>query len=174
MRSLLLATLFVTLGGCNLPTVVPEATSTEYKPTGEVQAYDQSASFDAVRVRGVKVNLSKRTDGSWGGTVADRPVDVSVDEGHVRGVDFIVSREETNGSHNVITGQFQGRTLRFEWDENQAIIRTGSKSLTYPGRVVAERVTKYGPRAEFELRGDAGLERAPWPQIAFALIAAFY
>jgi hypothetical protein len=174
MRSSLLVALFVTLGGCTFPTVVPEATSTEYKPTGEVQAYSQNATFDDVRVRGVRVNLAKRTDGSWGGTVADRAVDVSVDEGHIRGVDFVVSREETVGSHNVITGQFQGRIFRFEWDENQALIRTGQKSLTYPGRVVSERATKYGPRAEFELRGDAGLERAPWPQIAFALIGAFY
>jgi hypothetical protein len=175
MRSLMLTGLVVLLGGCAgmFPTTVPEAAG-EYKPTGEVHAYDTTSTFDAVRVRAPRANLTKRTDGSWGGTLGDRGVDVSVDETHIRGAELLLSREDSTANHTVITGQFQGRIFRFEWDEAKALVRTPSKSLTYQGRVVTEGITKYGPQGDLELRGEASLEKAPWPQIAFALIAAFF
>jgi hypothetical protein len=175
MRKLILMTLFVVLAGCTLPTVVPEAQNTEYKVTGEVVAYGRTATFDAYRVRSVNCNLTKRTDGSWGGTFGDqgRAVDVSVDDAHVRGVDFNLNREDSKPGSMIITGQFQGRIFRFEMDANQALVRTSAKSLTYPGRIVGDNVVKYGPMQNLELRGEAGKEAPPWPQIGFALLAAF-
>lgn len=174
MRSLMLTGLVVVLGGCAgmFPATVPEAAG-EYKPTGEVHAYDATATFDAVRVRAPRCNLTKRTDGSWGGTLGDRGVDVSVDDAHIRGAELLLTREESTANHTIITGQFQGRIFRFEMDESKAIVRTPTKSTTYQGRFVSEGVTKYGPQGDMELRGEAGLEKAPWPQIAFALMAAF-
>ena len=177
MRHFLLAVLFVTLFGCiPMPQTVPEAMSTDYKATGEIIAYGASASFDDYRVRSVYCNLSKRTDGSWGGTFGDqqRPLDVSVDEAHVRGVDFNMNREDSKPGSLIITGQFQGRIFRFEMDSTQVVVRTSAKSLTYPGRVVGEDVVKYGPMQDLQLKGEAGKESPPWPQFGFALMAAFH
>ena len=161
----------VALSSCNFPTVVPEALNTEFKATGEVQIYNRGAAFDAYRVRSVKCNLSKRTDGSWGGTLNERPIDVSVTETRVSGVDFIATREKSEGSKTVITGQFQGKIFRFELDENQALIRAPNNSVTLPGRQVSPTQTTYGPQGNLLLKGEAGSDNPPWPQIAFALIA---
>jgi hypothetical protein len=172
MRKLILTTLFVTLFGCNMPTVVPEA-SGEYKSSGEVIAYGRTSSFDAYRVRSTQCNLAKRTDGSWGGTFSDRPLDVSVDDAHARGVDFNLNREDSKPGSLIVTGQFQGRIFRFEMNATQVLVRTPTTSLTYPGRVVGENVVKYGPMQNLELRGEASIEAPPWPQIGFALMCAF-
>jgi hypothetical protein len=174
LRSLLFAAALTVVTGCDLPTVVPEAQSSEYVPLGEVMFRDRGASFDAVRVRSPKCNLAKRTDGSWGGTFADRALDVTVTETTIRGVEFMLTREDSKPGHAIITGQFQGRIYRFELDENQALVRTATTSLTFPGRLIAENVVKYGPMQNLELRGEAGNENPPWPQLGFALMAAFY
>ena len=161
----------VALSSCNFPTVVPEALNTEFKATGEVQLYNRSAAFDAYRVRGVKCNLSKRTDGSWGGTLNERPVDVTVTDTRVSGVDFILTREKSEGNKMVVTGQFQGKIYRFELDENQALIRAPNNSVTLPGRQVSPTQTTYGAQGNLQLKGEAGSDNPPWPQLAFALVA---
>lgn len=159
--------------GCNLAQVVPEALNTEFKPTGEVVFRERTASFDDVRVRAPNCNLTKRTDGSWGGTMRDRALDVSVTETDIRGVDLRVTRSESEKGHLVISGQFLGMIQRFEIDQDKVLVRTQAKSHNLGGRVVSERGAKFGPFQELELRGVAGAENAPWPQIAFALISAF-
>ncbi len=161
------------LGACTLPQVVPEALTTEFKATGEVRAHERTASFDAVRVRNPKMNLTRRTDGSWGGTFADHGVDVSVDETSVRGADFTLSRKDSTPEKLIITGQFQGRIYRFELDAQQAVVRAPNTSLTLLGRTVQDNGVAYGARGELVLLGDAGKEAPPWPQVAFALMAAF-
>ena len=161
----------VALSSCNFPTVVPEALNTEFKSTGEVALYNRSAAFDASRVRSPKANLSKRTDGSWGGTLTDRPVDVSVTDTRITGVDLMLTREKSEGNKMVITGQFQGRIYRFELGDKRAIIRAPNQSVTLDGRQVGPEQTTYGPQGNLQLRGEAGTDDPPWPQIAFALIA---
>jgi hypothetical protein len=155
------------------PTVVPEANN-EFKPTGEVLLYSRTVSFDAVRVRSPDLNMTKRTDGSWGGILENQAVDVSVTENKITGVNFLLTREMSDGKRTVITGQFQGRIYRFEFDENEIMFRAPSKSMTYPGRQVAKDQTTYGPRGDVQLRGEAGSENPPWPQIAFALLALMH
>jgi len=173
MRRTLASALTILACACNMPTVVPEANNTEYKPTGEILAYGRTSSFDAVRVRSVACNIAKRTDGSWGGTFGERALDVSVDDAHVRGVDFNLNKEDSKPGSLIITGQFQGRIFRFEMNEAQVLVRTSATSVTYPGRVLADGVVKYGPQQNLELRGEASQENPPWPQIGFALMAAF-
>jgi hypothetical protein len=160
-------------GGCALPQVVPEALNTEFRPTGTMQMYNRTASFDAVRVRSPKANMSKRTDGSWGGTIEGFAVDVSVTDTMVRGVNLLLTREESTLNHIVITGQFQGRIYRFELDENLALIRTNRTSLTFKTRGPVENGIAYGPLKNLVLQGDAAAESPPWPQFAFALMAMF-
>lgn len=163
--------LAVLASSCTLPQVVPEALNTEFKPTGEVLLYDRTASFDAVRVRSPRINLAQRTDGSWGGVLADRPIDVTVTDKTVRGVEFTLSREASEGNRLVITGQFQGRIYRFEFDDEKALIRGPTTSMNLQNRFVSARQTTYGPQQNLVLRGEAGAENPPWPQFGFALMA---
>lgn len=177
MRSVVLAVVTVVTvvfaGGCTFPQVVPEALKEDYVPTGSLQMYDKSASFDAVRVRAPKANLAKRTDGSWGGVINQVPVDVSVTDTTVRGVAFVLTREDSGPGKLVITGQFQGKIYRFEFDDKLARVRTPSTSLDFQTRSPVEGGLAYGPMKPFVLKGQAAAENPPWPQIAFALIAMF-
>jgi hypothetical protein len=161
------------VAGCALPKTVPEALSPDFKPTGEVSLRGNTASFDAWRVRAPNCNLSKRTDGSWGGTLSERAIDVSATETQIRGVEMTMTREHTPDGKEIITGQFLGKIARFEFDGERAIIRTQRASVTLLGRVVGEQVVSYGSLHELELRGEAGGTTPPWPQMAFALMAAF-
>lgn len=170
MRFLVIGAL---LASTCFPTVVPEANN-EFKATGEVLLYNRSVAFDAVRVRSPQCNMTKRTDGSWGGTFNQVPLDVSVTDSKISGVNFMLTREMSDGKRTVITGQFQGRIYRFEFDDNELMFRAPAKSMTYPGRQVAKDQTTYGPRGDVQLRGEAGGDNPPWPQIAFALMALMH
>jgi hypothetical protein len=164
----------VALSGCAsmFPSVVPEA-SGEYKASGEVQMNRFGSTFDAVRVRSPRCNLAKRTDGSWGGQMDNRPIDVSVEGDKIRGVDIMMDKLESTPDKLIVTGQFRGKIYRFELSNEQALIRTPKVSLTLKGRQVEGETTSYGPLKELTLKGDAGLTTPPWPQIAFALLSAF-
>ena len=166
-RTILLA---LALAGCATTPAAPEP---EFHPTGEVLSYDRNASFDATRVKSVFGNMRMREDGSWGGVLANKGVDVSVDDVTVRGVDLFVSREESRKGKTIITAQIQGNIYRFEFVGDRALIRTPSVSLTFDGRVGGQGYAKYGTMGELTLKGDASKENPPWPQFAFALIAAF-
>lgn len=172
-RALTFAGLLLVCGACALPQVVPEALSTEFKPTGEVVFRERTASFDGSRVRAPACNLSRRTDGSWGGTLGGRALDVSVTPTHVRGVDFVMARDQAEQGKLIITGQYLGRIFRFEVLNDRVVVRTPSNSLTLPGRIVSERGAAYGVMQELQLRGEAGVENQPWPQFGLALMAAF-
>lgn len=160
----------LSLTACTLPAVLPEVNQ-EYKPTGEILLGNRSANFDAVRVRSPRCNLARRTDGSWAGTFDTRPVDVNVYENRLAGIGVQLTKSLENGKL-VITGQVEGRIVRFELDDQRALIRTASGSITLDGRVVGEDLTTYGPRGELQLKGEAGRDVPPWPQFAFALLAA--
>ena len=159
------------LSSCNLPTVVPEALNTEFKPTGEVLLYNRTASFDAYRVRSPKCNLARRTDGSWGGVLATRAIDVSVTDRRISGVELMLTKEVSEDNKLVITGQFQGRIYRFELDDKRAIFRAPNVAFTLDGRQVGTGQTTYGPQGNLQLKGEAGIDTPPWQQIGFALIA---
>ncbi len=154
------------------PKVVPEALS-DFSPTGEISLRSFGASFDKYRIRNPVANLAVRTDGSWAGTLSGTAIDVSVDENTVRGVDFILSRVDSKPGHIVITGQFRGKMLRFEFDDKVALIRTPKFSNTYHGYASQNGVIMYGPGGDVRLKGEAGLPVPPWPQFGLALVAAF-
>ena len=170
MRTLMIVTL-VAFSSCNFPTVVPEALNTEFKPTGEVLLYNRTASFDAYRVRSVKCSISKRTDGSWGGVLAERAIDVSVTPTRISGVDLLLARDTSDPAKIVYTGQFQGRIFRFELDDKRAILRAPSLSFSLDGKQTGPKQTTYGPQGNLQLRGEAADENPPWPQLGLALMA---
>jgi hypothetical protein len=146
------------------------APETPYVPTGEVVLRNRTASFDATRVRSPYMNLSRRSDGSWGGVIKEYPVDFSVTDTRISGVNFSMTREESEGRHLIITGQFQGRIFRFEFDTQRALIRAPTTSATFEGMKAADGVVRYGPMGNLELRGEAASARPPWPQIGLALV----
>lgn len=154
------------------PQVVPEAAG-KYEATGAIQLRSFGATFDQYRVRSPTANLAARTDGSWAGTLSGRAIDVSVDESSVRGVDLVLSRADSTPTMTVITGQFQGKMLRFEFDDKGARIRTPRFSNTYHGRFPKDGAMNYGQGGEVSLTGQAGIASPPWPQFALALLAAF-
>lgn len=172
MRAFLVAALILT--SCTLPQVMPEAVNTEFKPTGEVIMYGRTASFDAVRVRSTECNLARRTDNSWGGTLNKEPFDVSDYGNSLRGANFTLNREISDPGHTVITGQFQGRIYRFEVDDQKAMIRAPSASRTWGGKNKTPNGTTYGPEGDLQLKGEAGDDSPPWPQLGLAFICAMH
>lgn len=169
MRRALLTLTLAMFGGCVTAQPLPE-TETEFVPTGEILLGSKGAAFDAVRVRKPNVNLTKRSDGSWGGVLAGTGIDVSVTPKRVTGVGLTLVLEESGGEKGtIITGQWQGNTVRFEIGPEQALIRTGkfSTTLTRSGEHT------FGSRGELEMKGEAALAEPPWPQFGLALLAAF-
>jgi hypothetical protein len=166
-RTLLLAL------ACSACATTPAAPEPDYKPTGGVVTYNRTATFDATHVRSVSCNMRMREDGSWGGSLGDRGLDVAVTDVTVKGVDLFINREESRPGKTIITAQFKGLLYRFELQGERALVRTPTVSLSYGGRVLGDNVARYGPMGEFELTGEASKENPPWPQIAFALLAAF-
>ncbi len=140
----------------------------EYKPLGEISYRAGSASFDETRVVGPHANLSRRADGSWAGTLMGGTVDVSVYPHRVVGVNLTLAIER-KPEGIVITGQYQGRILRFEVGPEQLLIRTPSMSATLPK--VGEG--QYGQGGAVRLTGQAADPNPPWPQFGLALAAAF-
>ena len=169
-RPLLLLCSGLLLGACALfPQPLPE-TTTEFVATGEVSLHLAGAAFDAVRVRKPNVNLSKRSDGSWGGVMSGQAIDVSVTPNRLSGVNLTLKLEESGGPKGtVITGQFHGDIVRFEIGPEQAVIRTSNHSTT----LTRSGPNTFGPRGELELKGEAALPEPPWPQFALAMLAAF-
>jgi hypothetical protein len=153
--------------------VVPEAKG-DYNPSGEVQFMDHGATFDGCRVRNPHVSFTKKTDGSWGGTIVDpgnitQALDLTVTPKKISGVDIVLTLENQDDQNTVIVGQYQGRILRFEFHPDVVQIRTSSQSFTFH----KHDDQTWGPKGELLLKGEAGKAPQPWPQIALAMLAAF-
>ena len=165
----LLAASVLLLTCCVTAQPLPE-TLTDYVPTGEVLLGAMGATFDSVRVRKPNVNLTKRADGSWGGVLGSSGLDCSVTPNRVTGVGLTLVLEESGGEKGtLITGQWQGKPVRFELGPERAVIRAGKFSST----LERSGPTTYGSRGELQLKGEAALADPPWPQLALALLAAF-
>lgn len=170
----------VAMAGCAalFPQVVPEAQG-EFKPTGSIQMKSYGASFDGARVISPSITLSRRTDGSWGGRFAlagsgdPQAIDVSVTPTSARGVDFVMVREEPKPGVTVISGKFKNSAFRFELSSEAVNVHTTRVGADMSGRVVqADGSVAYG---NLVLTGDATkLDELAWPQLGFALVAAFY
>jgi hypothetical protein len=167
--------------GCVLPELVPEAKG-EFVATGSVQRGTFGASFDKARVVSPSVTLSRRTDGSWGGRFAlagsGDPVgiDVSVTDTTARGVDFVMRKETPEPGKTIISGAFKNRSFHFEISKDAIVIHTFRHSAAYYGRVErGDGSAVYGQEGAMVLTGDAAvIDPVAWPQLGFALFAAYY
>jgi hypothetical protein len=154
---------------------VPEAKG-EYNPTGEISYLERGATFDQWRVRNPHANLTKKVDGSWGGTMLDpfsvtQPIDVTVTPKKISGVNLILTLESQDEQNTVMVGQWQGRIMRFEFHPDQVIVRTGSDNTSFT--LFKHDANSYGMKGELILKGDANKPPQPWPQIGLAMLAAF-
>ncbi len=169
MRAALLM-LVVVMTGCATTPEGP-AMPAEYKPTGEVVLIRNQATFDAWRVMNPGCNMRKRGDGSWAGTIQGQTVDVNVYENRISGVGMVFTRE-IKDNRIIITGQFNSQIVRFELDGEKAMIRFPGQSYTLNGHLEEPGKFTWGQNAELQFKGDAAQAVPPWPQIAFAMLAA--
>jgi hypothetical protein len=158
-----------------LPPRVPEA-SRPFEPTGSVKRIGGVATFDAVRVRGPGVEMTKRTDGSWGGRVQAWEIEASVSGNTIAGVETRALRpvsQSTFTMHNsgdeqdmVVDGILDHYEYHFEVHPDRVVIGAGARKRV----LMKNDDNTYGPNHNVSLGGDAGGGLPPWPQIAFAML----
>lgn len=157
------------------PARVAEANK-PFVPTGEVKRYGGAATFDAVRVRGPGVEMTKRTDGSWGGRLQAWEFEVSVNGKTISGVELQNRRAVTQGQFTmansgdeqdvVVDGIIDHYQYHFEVHPDRVVLGKGPQQ-----RVLGRNPDgTYGPEHNVVMSGDAGGGLPPWPQIAFAMI----
>ena len=137
------------------------------KPTGEIRLRGGSASFNATRVFGPKVNVTRRSDGSWGGTLFDHALDVSVRGNTISGAYEKLYIEELPNGVN-IDGLWREQMIHFVVSKDQFLVNT--PMLSFSVYRTADGV--YGAREDVKLIGEAANLHPPMPQFALALVAA--
>ena len=144
------------------------ATSADAPLTGEIKCAFSGSSFGPTRVVGPKVNMTQRSDGTWGGTMGDQPIDADYKNGKLSGGPNLTLVISKVGDKTVITGQFKNRILRYEISEAGLMIRTDVRSVDYP----KSSPGTYGYAGEVKFLGEA--EKAPLtPAFALAVASAF-
>ena len=148
--------------------------SYDFQPTGGITiASGNGARFNATQVMGPKIQVSQRSDGSWGGTIkgvagSPTPIDATFQGGQFVGANIRLSivRE---GGQTTIVGSFQDKIVRFEVTATEVRVRTGSRSDNYvklPGE------GEYGGPQSMRLEGEA-IQAPPTPAFALAMLGAF-
>jgi hypothetical protein len=187
MRNPLLVALALAVAGCatldsaSQPTVpVPMSQVPPGRPgqnpgaSGEVLWSDlaqaqnpRHVSVDDWLVSGPDVKVGRRVDGMWTGTFLGRPVTLAPAMGTISGsgVDLVVER---HGAGTRITGTVFDAPVNFEVAINRVKGMAGGNvfdlSRQGPGQYD-------GPAGMLTLRGVAGTNAAPMPQVALALVA---
>lgn len=150
------------LGGC----ATAQMYNGPFVPNGGIKGNIGSASYSAHAVRGPRINIARRSDGSWAGELKGQAIDVSVHGDRVVGVNTHMKIEKK--PHLLtITGQFNGRMFRFEVTPVHLMARTDTHSRDLPLTGPA------GHYSEVTFTGNAVGENRPEPQFAFALLSTF-
>lgn len=172
--------LALALSGCAGAPVMPEALE-PYRPTGSVQRGAQGASFNRARVLNPSMSLARHLDGSWtgwfalAGTGTTVPLDVSVTPDAIRGVGFVLVRLTPAPGRTVYEGTFNGKRFHFELSAEAVAVKTAGLEGTYAGPVREGDTLTFHAGSDLTLTGEATAVAAPpWPQLALALVAAFY
>jgi hypothetical protein len=151
----------------------------DFQPTGGITvASGNGARFNATHVRGPKVQINQRADGTWGGSVygnaaTPTPIDATFQGGQFVGANIrlTIIRE---GGQTRIFGSVQDRIIRFEVGPTEIRVFTGSS--TYTGRsetyVKLAGPGEYGGPQSRTLEGEAQ-QFPPTPAFALAMVGAF-
>jgi hypothetical protein len=145
----------------------------DFQPTGGiVVASGAGARFNANEVRGSRVKLKQRADGTWGGTIYSNgknvPIDATFESGRFTGANIRMSIERVAGQTTIV-GSFDNHIIRFEVTAEELRVRTPTKSNNYvrlgpPG--------EYGGPQTITLEGEAQ-QAPPTPAFALAMVGAF-
>jgi hypothetical protein len=177
----MLRTMFVSLamlavacaGGSSGPSPASSSAAPDFEPTGGiVVASGNGARFTATQVRGLRVQVKQRSDGSWGGTIYSGgksvPIDATFEGGRFTGSNIRMSIERKEGKTTIV-GSFQDNIVRFEVTAETLIVRTPTRSDNYaalgpPG--------EYGGSQTVHLEGEAQ-QFPPSPAFALAMLGSF-
>jgi hypothetical protein len=148
--------------------------SPDFQPTGGIRVASGNGSrFNAVQVVGPKVQLSQRSDGSWGGIIvtsgASRtPIDATFQGGMFTGANIRLSIQREGGLTKIY-GSVNDRIMRIEVSATEIRVFTGARSETY---VKLAGPGEYGGAQSLTLEGEAQ-QAPPTPAFALAMIGAF-
>lgn len=157
-----------------------------FEPTGELRfhghgAVGTSAAFDAERLVGPTVNLTRREDGTWGGDLAGQNMDLEVTDRRVSGPNVSLALTQ-KGGRTEVEGLFFNQRFRVSLDAKRLHGRFGECSFdlvrkrggAYRGDVGCLRRRAAFPssaKATLSLIGVAADPAPPLPQFALALVA---
>lgn len=157
-----------------------------FEATGELRFHGYgsigtSAAFDAHRLIGPTVNLTRRDDGTWGGDLAGQNMDLTVTPDRVSGpnVNLLLSRK---GDRTEVEGLFFNTRFRVSMSGKRLHGRFGDCSFdmtrrrdgSFNGEVGCIRRGATFPvttRATLSFIGQAAEPAPPQPQFALALLA---
>jgi len=187
MRNSLLVLVVLAVAGCatlesaSQPTVpVPMSPVPPGKPgqnpgaSGEVIWADLSraqtprrATIDDWLVQGPEVKVGRRVDGMWTGTLLGRPVTLAPAMGTISGsgIDLVVER---HGAGTRIAGTVFDAPVNFEITVTAVKGFAGGNAFDLSRQGTGQYD---GPAGMLTLRGAAGTNAAPMPQVALALVA---
>lgn len=181
-RSILAAPLvFLSLAACHRTGVVPSETDRSFISTGRILVRGPirgpSASFDANRVIGPAINVSRRSDGTWAGWIRDRAVNLHLKGNEIGDASVTLRIQELPDGVEV-----RGLWIQAPRSQDISIRVTATEFYAREPHVrppiyleSAEAPGHYGRGAfanAVELVGEAALPHPPEPQFALALLGA--
>jgi hypothetical protein len=142
----------------------------EYVPNGEVAVMGANgATFDDWRVVGPRVNLTRRADGTWAGSILGEDVLLTPGEGTLSGpggnLNFVRWGKDVLVQGSLGRRQFQ---IRFQPGPGYPYSGGGILCLGGPKSVDCTEARSQG---NVMLRGQAAIPDAPMPQFGLALLA---
>lgn len=146
----------------------------EYVPTGEIQTRGESTSFNAWRVVGPRVNMTRRPDGTWAGTLVGRNYILKPGDGSLTapGADLHFLRW---GKELAVLGNLGDLKIRLRFHPGPGLSTTGGKVCRFNGNLVDCRVAEARAQPGIRLSGEAAnLDQPVMPQLGLALIAITY
>ena len=167
-----LAVAFGTLPSAAL--AAPPAPDAPFVAEGEVDLARGSASYDATRVRGPRVNMAVTKDGRWGGNLLsdDVMLEIKPDRISGAGVNLVVKRDPTTIS---VEGLISGIRVRVKATRDTLVARVGDRQVECTRSAEGYWHVTGGAAniAVIQLKGTANkLPDVPMPQWIFALIGA--
>ena len=149
------------------------AADTAFVPTGEVRIR-LSAAFDATRVRGPSANLSLRSDGRWGGTIAGQSVRLQVTPTRISGANVTLTVTREN-DRLTVQGTSAGARVRIIATKTSIDAQAGERrfNATRDADGNWRQANMAGGATNFRFTGTAADPlTAPEPQWILAVIAA--
>lgn len=145
----------------------------DFEPTGGiVVASGNGARFTATEVRGLRVQVKQRSDGTWGGVIYSGgkpiPIDATFEGGRFTGSNIRMSIERKEGKTTIV-GSFLDQIIRFEVSADTILVRTPTRSDNY-GRLGPPG--EYGGSQTVHLEGEAQ-QFPPTPAFALAMLGSF-